>query len=127
AITGPLTVHDGRVYVPTQGLNEEGSGARGGYPCCTFRGRLAALDASTGEVVWESFTIPPPAPRGRGPGGEVTGYGPAGGGIWSPATVDPKRGLVYVATGNNYADPPQPTTDAVIAIDIATGMRRWVN
>lgn len=127
AITGPLTVHDGRVYVPTQGLNEEGSGARGGYACCTFRGRLAALDASTGEVVWESFTIPPPAPRGRGPGGDVTGYGPAGGGIWSPATVDPKRGLVYVATGNNYADPPQPTTDAVIAIDMATGAHRWVN
>jgi polyvinyl alcohol dehydrogenase (cytochrome) len=126
AITGPLTVYGGRVYVPTQGLNEEGSGARGGYACCTFRGRLAALDASTGEVVWTSFTIPEPQSRGRNAAG-VEGFGPAGGGIWSPATVDPKRGLVYVATGNNYADPPQPTTDAVIAMDIETGEHRWVS
>jgi polyvinyl alcohol dehydrogenase (cytochrome) len=126
AITGPLTVHAGRVYVPTQGLNEEGSGARGNYACCTFRGRLAALDASTGDVVWESFTIDEPKPKGPNAAG-VRGYGPAGGGIWSPATVDPERGLVYVATGNGYADPPQATTDAVIAIDIETGVHRWVN
>jgi polyvinyl alcohol dehydrogenase (cytochrome) len=126
AITGPLAVHDGRVYVPIQGLNEEGSGTRNGYACCTFRGRLAALDANTGEFIWNSFTIPAPQSRGRNAAG-VEGFGPAGGGIWSPATVDPKRGLVYVATGNGYADPPQPTTDAVIAIDMATGEHRWVN
>ncbi len=126
AITGPLTVHDGRVYVPTQGLNEEGSGVRNDYPCCTFRGRLAALDAETGEVVWNSFTIDEPKLKGRNDAG-VEAFGPAGGGIWSPATVDPGRGLVYVATGNGYADPPQPTTDAVIAIDMETGAHRWVN
>jgi polyvinyl alcohol dehydrogenase (cytochrome) len=126
AITGPPTYHDGRVYVPTQGLNEEGGGARANYPCCTFRGRLAALDASTGELIWESFTIDAPASRGTNVAG-IEGFGPAGGGIWSPATVDPERGLVYVATGNGYADPPQPTTDAVIAMDIDTGEHRWVN
>jgi len=126
AITGPLTVHDGRVYVPTQGLNEEGGGVRNNYPCCTFRGRLAALDASTGELVWNSFTIAAPRSRGSNAAG-VEAFGPAGGGIWSPATVDPARGLIYVATGNGYADPPQPTTDAVIAIDMATGEQRWVN
>ena len=88
AITGPLTVHDGRVYVPTQGLNEEGSGVRNGYPCCTFRGRFAALDANTGEVIWNSYTVDEPKLRGRNDAG-VDAYGPAGGGIWSPATVDP--------------------------------------
>jgi polyvinyl alcohol dehydrogenase (cytochrome) len=126
AITGPLTVYGGRVYVPTQGLNEEGGVVRNDAECCTFRGRLAALDASTGEVVWTSFTIDEPKPRARNADG-VQGYGPAGGGIWSPATIDPGRGLVYIATGNGYAGPPQPTTDAVIAIDIATGRQRWVN
>lgn len=126
AITGPPTVHDGRVFVPTQGLNEEGGVVRNDSECCTFRGRLAALDASTGAVIWESFTIDEPQPRGTNAAG-VQGYGPAGGGIWSPATVDPDRGLVYVATGNGYAEPPQPTTDAVIAIDIETGEHRWVN
>jgi len=126
AITGPPTVYDGRVYVPVQGLNEEGGVIREGGVCCTFRGRLAALDASTGDLVWESFTIDAPESRGRNDEG-VEGFGPAGGGIWSPPTVDPGRGLVYVATGNGYADPPQPTTDAVIAIDMATGAHRWVN
>jgi polyvinyl alcohol dehydrogenase (cytochrome) len=125
AITGPLTVYDGRVFVPVQGLNEEGSGTRNNYPCCTFRGRLAALDASTGERLWDSYTIDEPTSRGKNAAG-VEAFGPAGGGIWSPATIDPARGLVYVATGNGYADPPQPTTDAVIAIDIETGTRRWV-
>lgn len=126
AITGPLTVHGGRVYVPTQGLNEEGGVVRTDSQCCTFRGRLAALDASTGEIVWTSFTIDEPRPRARNAAG-AQGFGPAGGGIWSPATVDPERGLVYVATGNGYAGPPQPTTDAVIAIDIDSGRHRWVN
>jgi polyvinyl alcohol dehydrogenase (cytochrome) len=125
AITGPLNYHDGQVYVPTQGLNEEGSGVRNDYECCTFRGQLAALDASTGDVVWRSFTIDEPKPKGRNAAG-VMAFGPAGGGIWSPATIDPERGLVYVATGNGYADPVQPTTDAVIAIDIETGAHRWV-
>ena len=97
-----------------------------GDVCCTFRGRLTALDASTGEIVWESFTIDAPQLRGRNADG-VEGYGPAGGGIWSPATIDPERGLLYIATGNGYADPPQPTTDAVIAIEIDTGAHRWVN
>jgi polyvinyl alcohol dehydrogenase (cytochrome) len=126
AITGPPTVHGNRAYFPVQGLNEEGGIVRDGSVCCTFRGRLAALDASTGELVWESFTIDAPQSRGRNAAG-IEGFGPAGGGIWSPATVDPERGLVYVATGNGYADPPQPTTDAVIAMDIATGQHRWVN
>ena len=31
----------------------------------------------------------------------------------------------YVATGNGYADPPQLTTDAVLALDINTGELKW--
>jgi len=126
AITGPPTVYDGRVYVPTQGLNEEGGVVRNNSECCSFRGRLVSLDASTGGIIWESFTIDEPQPKGTNDAG-VQGWGPAGGGIWSPPTLDPERGLVYVATGNGYADPIQLTTDAVIAIDMQTGEHRWVN
>ena len=126
AITGPPTVHAGRVYVPIQGLNEEGSVVRIDGQCCTFRGHIDALDAGSGKLIWRSFTIDEPRPRGENEAG-VTGYGPSGGGIWSPATVDPDRGLLYIATGNGYTDPPQPTTDAVIAIELATGAHRWVN
>ena len=52
-------------------------------------------------------------------------YGPAGGAIWSSPTVDMKRRTVFVSTGNAYADPPQPMTDAIVAMDIDTGKVKW--
>jgi polyvinyl alcohol dehydrogenase (cytochrome) len=126
AVTGGLAYHDGRVFVPIQGLNEEGQGGRGGYQCCTFRGSLVALDANSGMQAWKTYTVGEPQKRAPNKDGVQT-WGPAGGGIWSPPTVDVKRGFIYVATGNGYADPPQPMTDAVIAMDIKTGRVRWVN
>ena len=126
AITGALAVYGGRVYVPTQGLSEEGQGGRGGYECCTFRGSVSALDASTGAVAWKTYTVEESKPRAKNAAGVQT-WGPAGGGIWSSPTIDPQRGFVYVATGNGYADPPQKTTDAVLAFDMKTGAIKWVN
>ena len=102
----------GKVFVPVQGLNEEGQGGTGKYPCCTFRGSLVALDANTGAVVWKTYMVDAPQPRGKNKEG-IQMSGPAGGGIWSSPTVDIKRGAVYVATGNGYADPPQKMTNAV--------------
>ena len=32
-------------------------------------------------------------------------WGPSGATIWSAPTIDPKRGRLYVATGNSYSDP----------------------
>jgi polyvinyl alcohol dehydrogenase (cytochrome) len=126
AITGSLAVSGGRVFVPVQGLNEEGQGGRGGYQCCTFRGNLAALDANTGAPLWKTYMVDQPRPRAKTKDGVQT-WGPAGGGIWSAPTVDTRRGWVYVATGNGYADPAQPMTDAVVAMDMETGRVRWVN
>jgi polyvinyl alcohol dehydrogenase (cytochrome) len=125
AITGAPTVHDGRVYVGVQGLSEEGQGGRGGYACCTFRGSVNALDANSGRVLWKTYTVDENKPRGVNANG-VQMFGPAGGGIWSSPTIDPKRRMVYVATGNGYADPPQKMTDAVIALDMNSGVVKWV-
>ena len=126
AITGAPTVYNGKVYVPVQGLNEEGQGGRGGYECCTFRGSVTALDASTGALLWKTYTIrDAPRPRAKNKDGVQT-WGPAGAGIWSSPTVDAKRHMLYVATGNSYADPPQPTSDAVIAMDLDSGTIKWV-
>src|SRR4029077_575545 len=50
-----------------------------------------------------------------------------GGGIWAAPTVDPRRNTIYIATGNGYADPPQGSTDAVIALALKTGKTKWVN
>ena len=126
AITGALALSAGRVYVPVQGLTEEGQGGRSGYQCCTFRGSVSALDANTGTVVWKTYTIEESKPRAKNKDG-VQMYGPAGGGIWSAPTVDTQRGFVYVATGNAYAEPAQKTTDAVLALDMKTGAIKWVN
>jgi polyvinyl alcohol dehydrogenase (cytochrome) len=126
SITGAPIVYDGRVFVPVQGLREEGQGGTAKYPCCTFRGSLSALDASSGAVIWKTYTIDESRPRAKNPEG-VQMWGPAGGGIWSAPTVDVKRQLVYVATGNGYADPPQPGTDAVIAFEIASGKIKWMH
>jgi polyvinyl alcohol dehydrogenase (cytochrome) len=124
AITGAPIVHDGRLFVGTQGLSEEGRGAAGGNPCCTFRGSLTALDINNGNVLWKTYTIDEPKPREKNKAG-VQMYGPAGGSIWSAPSIDAKRGLVYAATGNAFADPPQKMTNAVIAFDQKTGAVRW--
>jgi polyvinyl alcohol dehydrogenase (cytochrome) len=123
--TGSVTVHDGRVYVPVAGVGEEGQGGSAKYECCTFRGSVTALDASTGSVIWKSWMMEEPKPRGRNKDG-VQLWGPAGAGIWAAPTVDARRRAIYVATGNGYAEPKQPTTDAVLALDMDTGKIRWI-
>jgi polyvinyl alcohol dehydrogenase (cytochrome) len=125
-ITGAPVVHNGRVYVPVQGLNEEGTGGRGGYQCCTFRGSVSALDANTGSVLWKTYTVEESKPRAKNKDG-VQMWGPAGAGIWAAPTVDAKRNMIYVATGNAYADPPQKMANAVVALDMNTGAVKWVN
>ncbi len=124
AITGALAIDDGKVFVPTQGLNEEGSGGRGGASCCTFRGSLSALNANTGVEIWKTYMVDKPEVRGKNSKGQDA-LGPAGGGIWAAPTVDIKRRSVYVATGNGYADPPQPMTDAIVAMNMDTGAVKW--
>jgi polyvinyl alcohol dehydrogenase (cytochrome) len=124
AITGAPIIHDGRVFIGVQGLGEEGRGNTGGYACCTFRGSLSAFEVATGKRLWQTFTVDEAKPRGKNKDG-VQMFGPAGGSIWSAPSVDVKRGLVYAATGNGYADPPQPMTDSVVAFDMKTGAIRW--
>jgi polyvinyl alcohol dehydrogenase (cytochrome) len=124
SITGSPIISDGRLFIGTQGLAEEGRGAANGYGCCTFRGSLSALDINTGVVLWKTWTIDPSQARVKNKAG-VQMFGPAGGSIWSAPSIDTKRGLVYAATGNAFADPPQKMTNAVIAFDQKTGAIRW--
>lgn len=125
--TGSPTLYNGRLFVTTAGVGEEGQGGMSRYACCTFRGSVSAIDASTGAVVWKSYSVvEEPKPRGTNRDG-VQMWGPAGGGIWSAPTIDARRRAIYVATGNGYAEPAQRTTDAVLALDIDTGKIRWVN
>ncbi len=125
--TGAPILHEGRLYAPVAGVSEENAAGRPQYECCTFRGSLSALDANTGAVVWKAYTIAEaPQPRGKSSTGAQL-WGPAGAGVWSSPTIDTKRGSIYVATGNGYSDPPQPTSDAVIAFDLKTGKMKWAS
>jgi len=50
---------------------------------------------------------------------------PSGAPVWNTPTVDARRGLLYFGTGENYSSPAQDTSDAIIAMDAATGVIRW--
>jgi outer membrane protein assembly factor BamB len=61
-VTGAPALSNGVLYVPVSSY-EEVTGASPRYECCSFRGSLVALDAETGNVLWQSYTIPQlPAP-----------------------------------------------------------------
>ena len=124
--TGAPTYYDGRLYVVLSGVSEETAAAMPDYECCKFRGSLTALDAKTGAVIWKTYTVGEPKLRGKSTTGKPL-WGPAGAPIWSAPTIDAKRGLIYAATGNAYADPAPRTSDAIVAFDLATGKIRWVN
>jgi polyvinyl alcohol dehydrogenase (cytochrome) len=124
-VTGAPTVYEGRVFVPVSSY-EEAQGADPQYGCCSFRGSVVALDVKSGEIVWKTYMIAEePKPRGTSSAG-VTLWGPSGSGIWSAPTVDVRRGVLYVGTGNVYSGPAQPSSDAVVALDLATGKIRWM-
>jgi polyvinyl alcohol dehydrogenase (cytochrome) len=125
AITGAIAVADGKAFVPIQGLGEETTAGRGDNRCCTFRGNLTALDVNSGAVLWKTYTVDEPKPRGKNSRNGTDAFGPAGGGIWSSPTVDVARRSVYFATGNGYADPVQPMTDSVVAVDMQSGKVKW--
>jgi polyvinyl alcohol dehydrogenase (cytochrome) len=125
-ITGAPLVVGAQVFVPlTSG--EEGAGRQPTYPCCSFRGSLAALDASTGQLQWQTHVITEPLKPIRKTANGTQLQGPAGAAIWSAPSADPKRGLVYVTTGDSYTDAPTKGDDAVVALDMKTGQIRWSN
>ncbi len=124
-VTGAPKLVDGRLYVPLSSLEESGAG-NPDYPCCTFRGGVAAYDAVTGKRLWKSYTIAQePIPRKTTSKGTPL-WGPAGAGVWSSPTVDLKRRVVYVATGNGYTQPAAEASDAVVAFDLDSGRRLWI-
>jgi polyvinyl alcohol dehydrogenase (cytochrome) len=123
-ISGALTLDRGAVYVPVTS-GEGAMGPRGDYPCCTFRGSMVALDAYTGKMLWKTYTIAEtPKPFQLNAAGTQM-YGPAGVGIWSPATVDPKRKVVYGATAESKTARSVDTSDAMMAFNLKTGTPVW--
>ena len=123
-ITGSPTLDRRRLYVPVSSI-EETAASQPGYECCTFRGSVAALDTATGEIIWKTYTVEPAKPVGKNAAGAML-WAPSGVGIWSSPTIDTKRNVIYVTTGNTYSGTAAaPTTDAILALDPKTGAVSW--
>lgn len=130
-ITHSAIVADGKVIV---GLASNEELIAGFWPKAygwtwNFRGSVVALDVATGAIQWKTYMVPP-------------GY--YGGAVWgSTGAVDRAHGLVYMATGNNYAVPdsalaclngggtpaaclsPDDHFDSIVAMDLKTGAIKW--
>ena len=80
------------------------------------KGRMYALDAKTGKIVWEFYLVPKAeddptrGPLGASPlnastwGNSLQGVPITGGATWTSYTLDPDTGLLYVPGGNPAPD-----------------------
>ncbi len=130
-ITSSPALDGDTVYIGVSSGEEVAPSLVPGYPCCSFRGSVVALSASTGKILWKTYMIEDSV---YFESDHKTPSGYAGVAIWSGTpTVDRKRGLVYVTTGNNYSTPkgaanPPPAGDhveSIVALDLKTGDIKW--
>ncbi|HEX4134278.1 MAG TPA: PQQ-binding-like beta-propeller repeat protein [Bryobacteraceae bacterium] len=122
-LTGAAVAYQGIVYVPVASW-EENRASDADYLCCTMRGSVVALRIRDGSQVWKTYTVDPPKEIGRNSAGRAQ-FGPSGAGVWSAPTLDLKRGVMYVTTGDNYSQPATKMSDAVLALSIKTGKIAW--
>ena len=86
---------------------------------------MVALDGATGKQIWKSYTIAEPARPTKNNKSGTPLWGLSGAPIWTAPTIDTKRNVLYVTTGDNYSDPPTATSDAFLAMDLDTGKIVW--
>ena len=125
-ITGTPVISGDQIFVPLSS-GEEVFAMQPNYSCCTFRGSLAALDLKTGQKQWQTYMITDPLQPTRKNANGIQMQGPAGAPVWASPTVDAKRGLVYVVTGDSYTDATTDGDDAIVAVEMKTGKVRWRN
>jgi PQQ-dependent dehydrogenase (methanol/ethanol family) len=119
---------DGLVFVG----NASGD-AKGG------KGRVYALDAKTGKIVWEFYLVPKvEGDPTRGPDGaspldrstweNAAGIPISGGGTWTSLTLDPAEGELFVPVGNpspafaiNVREGRNLFTGSIVVLDAKTG------
>jgi polyvinyl alcohol dehydrogenase (cytochrome) len=123
-LSASAAFYDGRLYVPMSGT-ETLTGANLDYECCKSRGAIASLDANTGKVLWRVQSIPEPLRKlGENSRGKEV-FGPAGASVWNTPTIDAKRKLVYVGTGNSFGRVAADTSDSILALRMEDGKLMW--
>ena len=122
-ITGTPTLFRDVLYVPVSSV-EEAYATSPAYACCNFRGSVLALDARSGAEKWRTWLVDPAVAQGTSKEG-LDKLGPSGVAVWNSPSIDAARGQLYVATGDNYSLPGTALSDAIVALDLATGRIRW--
>ena len=123
-LTAAPALYQGKLYVPMSSL-EVTAAADPTYACCTFRGGVAVYDALGGSKQWVGYTIDE-APRVVGKNAVGTErIAPSGAPVWGTPSIDAKRGLMYVGTGENYSSPANDTSDAILALSLRDGSIVW--
>ncbi len=104
------------------------------------KGRMYALDAATGRIVWEFYMVPKapgdasrgPSPPGGAPKASTWKNAPGipitGGATWTSYSLDPVKGLLYVPGGNPGPDFVRTSREgenlyasAIVVLDAKTG------
>ena len=91
-------------------------------------GRIYALDATSGRVVWQFNTVPDSGPALATWPKASPKNPPSGGATWTSYALDEANGILYVPTGNpapDFAHTLRPGenlyTNALLALDAKTG------
>jgi polyvinyl alcohol dehydrogenase (cytochrome) len=123
-LSATAAYYDGKLFVPLSGT-ETLTGANLDYECCKSRGAVIAVDANTGKVLWRAQSIPEPLRQlGENSHGKQA-WGPAGASVWNTPTVDAKRKLIYVGTGNSFGRIAAATSDSILALRMEDGKMVW--
>jgi polyvinyl alcohol dehydrogenase (cytochrome) len=123
-LTGAPLHYEDRLYVPVS-ASGVARGADPQHECCDGRGAVIALDVTNGELLWTYVTMPPASYTGAVNAVGARLRGPSGAPIWSSPSLDEKRRLLYVTTGENTSLPATDTSNAIIALEIDSGNVRW--
>lgn len=123
-ITGAPVLHKGRLFVPVS-MPEDGLATNPKYECCKLRSNIVSIEAATGRVLWKTYTVTEePHPTTRNKIGTQL-WGPSGASVWSAPTIDEKRNVLYVGTGDNHSHPTTKTSDAILALNLDSGKIVW--
>ena len=121
--TGAPVQHGDRLFVPVSAFGVA-LAMRPQYPCCKSHGGVRALDAATGKVLWTAHMTEDAKPTYKNSVGTQM-WGPSGAAVWTSPAIDAKRGVLYIGTGENTSSPATELSDAIVALDMASGEVKW--
>lgn len=96
------------------------------------KGWISAFRLEDGELVWRFNTVPDDGEPGAETWGNADARVKGGGAVWTPLSLDPSKGLVYVPVANPAPDffgdirpGANLYTSSLVVLDVRTGKLQW--